>query len=161
MTGTTAGSRTTPSPPLRSGRGATIALLLALVLTACTQAPTAPAEDTPFTIPFGDGSAEVTSGVPEGFPSTIPLVDGDVTRGITASDDSGTAYGVFVDSSVADPTDIINGQLSDAGFAVSETVGPEGTMVFESEEWQVSVTVNPDGAPVGTVLYLATLAKTD
>ena len=125
-------------------------------LTACTPPP---AEDTSFTIPFGDGSAEVTSGKPEGFPETVPLVEGEITRGITASDDSGTAYGVFVQSSMADPTELIAGQMADSGFTVAEEAGPEGTMVFDSAPWQVSVTVNAEGAPAGTVLYLAALAE--
>jgi len=143
-------------------RGAALVVVLAIGvgLTACSQSsgPAAEPVAVPTLLPFGDGTAEITSGVPEGFPSSVPLIDGEVLRGMIARDGTSTTYMVSIETDEADVATVIDLQMDDAGFSVSaETPAPE-SVLYDSDEWQVAVVVNPEGAPAGSVMYLATIS---
>ena len=140
------------------GKALLVALAIGVALSACSPL-SGPADEpiaVPTIIPFGDGSAEITSGIPEGFPSDVPLIEGEIVRGLIARDDSGTAYMVSIESEETDPASIIEAQMDVAGFAVSAETPAPGSVLFESGEWQVAVVVGAEGTPEGTVVYLAT-----
>lgn len=82
--------------------------------------------------------------VPQDFPDSVPLTDGDVIYGLSASNADGKVWNVTV--SVADATalDTIKLELEDAGFA-TRLEGPAnadgGTLVADGAEFGVLVAV--------------------
>ncbi len=82
--------------------------------------------------------------VPQDFPASVPLTDGEVIYGLSASNADGKVWNVTV--SVADVTalDAIKLELEDAGFA-TRFEGPAnadgGTLVADGAEYGVVVAV--------------------
>jgi hypothetical protein len=87
--------------------------------------------------------------VPEGFPSEVPLVDGEVLFGAAVGNTDGRIWNVTVQVASAAALDEIVAQLEGAGFTNTDGFGGStaegGTAALESEAYGVLVVVTPDG----------------
>jgi len=94
------------------------------------------------------------SGLPNGFPSEVPLAEGELLGGAAANADgkSGWVVGVRTDRSAED----IRAQLAGAGFtSPAETVAIDGFIVAENERYGVLVVVG-EGDDGRTATYTVT-----
>ena len=103
--------------------------------------------------------------LPEGFPTEVPLVDGEILFGGGMKAEGTQVWNVTI--KVTDPTvfDLVKTQLTDAGFVTSDAiggttdVGSAGT--FQSNDYNVSVlvaTADPDTTVNYTVTAVAPVA---
>lgn len=109
----------------------------------------------------------LTGDLPDGFPTEIPLVKGNIAFGQSVSEGSdGTSYSVVIESSgsVADVYRDAATALTGAGFKVSnETTGSSGDTAFAgatftSADWEVTVAVGTSDGDTSTVTYAVTPA---
>ena len=125
-------------------------------------------DDGEITVETEDGSATLSSSgdLPEGFPSAVPVLEGDITFSQSISTgESGTSYTVLVDVSdtVADAFSEVKSDMTAAGFeTTSETTvstddGAWSTATFTSADHQVIVSVT-DAGDTTTVSYGVTPA---
>ncbi|MGV8859173.1 hypothetical protein [Rhodoglobus sp.] len=82
--------------------------------------------------------------IPEGFPSEVPVVSGDVQFGIAAGEGDQRGYNVTILAGQESPLDGIETALKDAGFELqlqgADSDG-EGTVIFTSDTWVGGVIV--------------------
>ena len=82
--------------------------------------------------------------VPQDFPDSVPLTDGDVIYGLSASNADGKVWNVTVSVADATAVDTIKLELEDAGFA-TRLEGPAnadgGTLIADGAEYGVLVAV--------------------
>ncbi|MGV8852800.1 MAG: hypothetical protein ACOH1M_09585, partial [Rhodoglobus sp.] len=82
--------------------------------------------------------------IPEGFPSEVPIVAGEVQFGIAAGDGESRGYNVTILAGAESPLDGIETALADAGFEIqlqgSGSDG-EGTVIFTGDTWVGGVIV--------------------
>lgn len=87
--------------------------------------------------------------VPEGFPSEVPLADGEVLFGAAVGNDDGRIWNVTIKVAGADALDAIVAQLEGAGFTTTDGFGGStaegGTAALESDAYGVLVVVTQDG----------------
>lgn len=126
---------------------ASFALLLALgaSLTACGT----PIEGSV----GGDNGAEVEIGgtdLPDDFPSTVPIIEGEVLRGSSVGGDDGKVWNVSIRGDDATVFDEIEVDLEDAGFDVQVQVSGDtaGTIVADGTDYSVIVGVSEDDGGV-------------
>ncbi|WP_341952586.1 hypothetical protein [Salinibacterium sp. TMP30] len=82
--------------------------------------------------------------IPEGFPSEVPLVAGDVQFGIAAGEGDSRGYNVTILAGAESPLKGIETELSDAGFEIQlQGSGSDGvgTIIFTSDAWAGGVIV--------------------
>ncbi|EAR24566.1 hypothetical protein A20C1_13082 [marine actinobacterium PHSC20C1] len=82
--------------------------------------------------------------IPEGFPSEVPVVSGDVVFGISAGDGESRGYNVTISAGAESPLDGIETQFADSGFESQvQASGAEGagTVIFSDDSWNVVVVV--------------------
>ena len=95
------------------------------------------------------GNVDVGSSVPEGFPTEVPLVDGEVQYGAAAADGDAKVFNVTTRVSGASPVEGIRAELEGAGFAAqTEFTGDAaegGTLIYASDAWGVLVVVAQEG----------------
>lgn len=103
------------------------------------------------------------SSVPQGFPTEVPLYEGEVLYGIAVGDGAGKAFNVTVRVPDAAAADQIRTQLEGAGFTLIGGSAPTsrsgaaydganwGAVVVVTEDgsngWVANYTVTPKGAP--------------
>jgi len=82
--------------------------------------------------------------VPQDFPASVPLTDGDVIYGLSAGNADGKVWNVTVSVADASVLDTIKLELEDAGFA-TRLEGPAnaegGTLVADGSEFDVIVAI--------------------
>ena len=85
--------------------------------------------------------------LPEGFPSEVPLIDGEVIFGTAFGDGATKVYNVSVKVGGAEAFEEIKTQLEDAGFTsnVDGSIDAGGTGGFSNDTWSVLVVVTNDG----------------
>ncbi len=93
--------------------------------------------------------------IPEGFPSEVPVIDGDILNGSSISKNGETVYNVVVKVSDTSVFETIKNDLTGAGFQPQEgydMVENNGTItgLFNDGTWSVLVAVTTQ-EPVGTV----------
>jgi len=100
--------------------------------------------------------------IPEGFPSEVPVVSGEVQFGIAAGEGESRGYNVTILAGAESPLDGIETELADAGFELQlqgSGAEGEGTVIFTSDTWVGGVivaktddgyTANYTVAPAGT-----------
>ena len=85
-----------------------------------------------------------TDSLPEGWPSEVPVADGDIQFGGFV-DNSGTqVFNVTINIAGDNPTTAIATQLEGAGFTAPVAVAPTsdgGALAYESDAWSVNVLV--------------------
>jgi len=82
--------------------------------------------------------------IPEGFPSAVPLHDGEVQFGIAAGEGDSRGYNVTIMTGAQSPLDAIEAAFADAGFESQvQASGADGvgTVIFSSDAWNVAVIV--------------------
>ena len=94
----------------------------------------------------GDVELPGTS-LPEGFPTEVPLIEGEVVFGGAFGDGGSKVFNVTVKVDGLDAFDEIKEQLEGAGFisAGDGSAGQGGTGVFTNDNWGVAVVVTDDG----------------
>lgn len=102
-----------------------------------------------------DGSFVAGTELPDGFPESVPLIDGKILSGSALDSPEGTGFTVAVEVA-GDGTAVsadIKAAFTEAGYkTVSDSsAGGSSILGFESEDWTVVVGVNP-GDPA-TVSY--------
>lgn len=92
--------------------------------------------------------------VPEDFPGIVPLADGDVLNGSSASKDNNKVWNVTIRATDGVTFDSLAAELEGAGFARSEAVGAEAqdgqTGLFEGNGYSVLLTMTTQEA-IGTI----------
>jgi hypothetical protein len=138
---------------LRTRVTATVAILSALAtmtaLTGCSVV-----ESVVEGVTGGDVQIGGTS-IPEGFPSEVPVIDGDILNGSSISKNGEKVYNVVVKVSDTSVFETIKNDLTGAGFQPQEgydMVENNGTItgLFNDGTWSVLVAVTTQ-EPVGTV----------
>lgn len=82
--------------------------------------------------------------IPEGFPSEVPLVSGDVLFGISAGDGESRGFNVTISAGAESPLNGIETQFTDAGYESQvQASGSEGagSVVFKDDTWNVVVVI--------------------
>jgi hypothetical protein len=86
--------------------------------------------------------------IPEGFPSEVPLVSGDVQFAIAVGEGEGRGYNVTILVGPESPLDGVQSALTDAGFEIQlqgSGAGGEGTVIFTGDTWVGGVIVAKSG----------------
>ncbi|MCU1570862.1 MAG: hypothetical protein JWR33_1603 [Naasia sp.] len=146
-----------PSPSRSFRRGALallVALALAPSLAACGGNPIESLIEkaTGGNVDLGGGS------VPKGFPSEVPLYDGEVVYGIAVGDAAGKAFNVTVRVPDAQAGEDIRSQLEDAGFELlgGSDATAAGGAAFASDSYGVVVVLTEDGSHGWVANYTVT-----
>lgn len=82
--------------------------------------------------------------IPDGFPSAVPVAEGDVVFGIAVGDVGSRSYNVTISTGTESPLDAIETQFADAGFdSQVQASGGDGvgTVIFSSDDWNVALVV--------------------
>lgn len=82
--------------------------------------------------------------IPEGFPSEVPVISGDVLFGISAGDGKRRGFNVTISAGAESPLDGIETEFADAGYESQvQASGSEGagSVIFTSDTWNVVVVV--------------------
>ena len=85
------------------------------------------------------GDVSLNGELPEGFPTSIPLIDGDIAVGVGTGGEEG--WVVVITSSASDPVAEAASALEGAGFTEDTTVsgGGMGAKVYSNDEYLVLV----------------------
>lgn len=117
-------------------------------------------------VTFDDGDTSITtgSGLPDGFPDDLPVVEGEVVSGMASQDGASQNFSVVVLSpaDVAAAVDELRGLLEDAGWSVESENEMEGlsALTFSKDGTEVGVTVLPaEGGDGSQVMYAVTPAS--
>ncbi|GAA2236770.1 hypothetical protein N1031_11065 [Herbiconiux moechotypicola] len=109
----------------------------------------------------GGGDVDLNSdgGLPDGFPTEVPLYDGEIQGGVAVDTAEGGGWTVVV--AVSDPQasfTSINDQLVAAGFEsqFSGFTDGSGTGMYVGPTYSVLVTVADDGSGAVTATYIVT-----
>jgi hypothetical protein len=106
------------------------------------------------TIETSEGTFTSGQGLPDGFPSEVPLIEGEVQTGLSGSgtgSDGGFAVVVATDLDGEAAAEQAASLLTDAGYETSEGAGGGfGAGLFTNADWEVLVisTDTGDGAQV-------------
>ena len=119
-----------------------LAIVLAPALTGCMGNPI---ESIIEGATGGDVELPGTS-LPEGFPTEVPLIEGEVVFGGAFGDGESKVFNATVKVDGMEAFDEIKTQLEDAGFisAANGSAGQGGTGVFTNDNWGVAVVVTDD-----------------
>lgn len=82
--------------------------------------------------------------IPEGFPSEIPLVEGEMQFGIAAGEGESRGYNITILAGAESPLKAIESDFADAGFEIQlQGSGSDGagTVVFTGDAWIGAVIV--------------------
>ncbi|MET0725877.1 MAG: hypothetical protein ABWY36_05965 [Leifsonia sp.] len=119
-----------------------IALLLTPALAGCSLVQGA-VEDATGTSVRVDGS------LPEGWPASVPVIEGKVLFGAGGQGDGGSGWVATIDATDADPIAAATKQLEDAGFTADGTAqapsGDGGFVAMKNAEYTVLVAGTKDG----------------
>lgn len=99
--------------------------------------------------------------VPDGFPSEIPIAQGEVLFGASIGNDEGRAWNVTIKVADATAIDQIVSQLEGAGFTTAAegfggSTADGGTAIMENERYGVFVVVSKDGESGFVASYTVT-----
>lgn len=115
---------------------------------------------------FQDGENSITtgSGLPEGFPEDVELVEGEVLSGMSSGDGTLTTYNVIVSSSadVAAAADEARSRLEASGWTLESEAEMTGltTLRFSKDGADVGISVLPADTGSGAqVMYAVTPAS--
>lgn len=117
-------------------------------------------------VTFDDGDTSITSGsgLPDGFPEDLPVLEGEILSGMASDDGSTKNYSVIVSAS-GDPASAaaeVKGLLEDAGWTLESENEMEGlsTLRFSKDGTEVGVNVLPGDTGDGSqVMYAVTPAS--
>ena len=87
--------------------------------------------------------------IPDGFPSEVPLYDGEVTYGASLGSEPDVVYNVTMKVPDASALDEAKMQLEDAGFTIQVQGEPNadgGTVIADSDTYGVLLVVAKSGA---------------
>lgn len=141
----------TLSTPTRAGIAIAIAALSAPLLTGCVGDLVNRGVEEALE---GATGGDVSLGdLPEGFPTSIPLIEGDIQVGGGGSASGGEGWVVVISSSAADPLAEAASALEGAGFTEDTTASGAGmsAKVYSNAEYLVLV-----AGEGGTVSYTVT-----
>jgi hypothetical protein len=82
--------------------------------------------------------------IPDGFPTDVPIVSGDVLFGISAGDGESRGYNVTISAGSESPLDGIEAQFANAGFESQvQASGSDGggSVIFSNDDWNAVVVV--------------------
>ncbi|QYH36779.1 hypothetical protein [Salinibacterium sp. M195] len=82
--------------------------------------------------------------IPDGFPSEVPVIAGDVIFGISVADGENRSFNVTIAAGAESPLDFIETQFTDAGYeSQAQASGSEGagTVIFSNDLWNAVVVV--------------------
>ena len=107
------------------------------------------------------GAVQSGTEIPKGFPSEVPIIDGEITFGGSVGDDTSRVYNVTVKVDGLEAYVDIKAELEGAGFtsAVAGTAGEGGTGAFSNDKWGVLVVVTEDGSKGFLANYTVTAAE--
>lgn len=112
---------------------------------------------------FDDGENAITTGtgLPEGFPEDVEVVEGEIVSGMSADDGTSTNYSVIVSSSadIAAAADEARGLLEAAGWTLDSENEMDGltTLRFTKDGAEVGINVLPSDTGAGAqVMYSVT-----
>ena len=117
-------------------------------------------------VTFDDGDTSITSGsgLPDGFPEDLPVLEGEILSGMASDDGSTKNYSVIVSAS-GDPASAaaeVKGLLEDAGWTLESENEMEvlSTLRFSKDGTEVGVNVLPGDTGDGSqVMYAVTPAS--
>jgi hypothetical protein len=94
--------------------------------------------------------------IPEGFPSEVPVVEGEIQLGAALSEGESTVYNVTVKVAGESPVESIKADLEGAGFTTQTEFSGDategGTLVYASDAWGVLVVVGKDPSGSGWIV---------
>ncbi|MBN9238457.1 MAG: hypothetical protein J0J03_02155 [Leifsonia sp.] len=139
-------------------RAGLVGLAVILSLAGCSAAPsTAPAATPEASAPGGPATGlEGYEGLPDTFPSDVPLIEGDVLYGI----DVGTGWSIVIarDDIAAGYSDA-EALLTAAGFAGSSSTTADGSFgAFDNDRYTVQITAT-DSADYGPSVQYVVIKK--
>ncbi|MCY7288312.1 MAG: hypothetical protein LH624_08710 [Cryobacterium sp.] len=95
------------------------------------------------------GDVSLAGKLPEGWPTEIPVIDGDIGFGAANTADGDQGWVVAVSTDAADPLAEATAQLEAAGFIAdaraTANVGGAGVAALTNETWDVVVAGTPEG----------------
>jgi hypothetical protein len=95
------------------------------------------------------GDVSLGGALPDGWPTEIPVIDGEIKFGAGNTTDGDQGWVVTVASSASDPLADAKQKLLDAGFEVdtgnSANVGDVGVAALKSATYTVTIAGTPDG----------------
>lgn len=87
--------------------------------------------------------------MPEGFPSEVPVVSGDIQFGGFIDDGTAKVFNVTVKVSGSNPTDGIKSAFEGAGFTADASMGGTtddgGSVIYSNDNWGVLAVIAQDG----------------
>jgi hypothetical protein len=142
---------------------ATIRISLAVV-TALTVGPALAGCSAPAAEDAVNGAVQGATGggvslggkLPAGWPTEVPVIDGELLFGAVKTTDGKPGWVVTVKAASTDPLGEAKRSLEDAGFVVdtAASVGATGAVTMTNKTYGVTVAGNPDG-----LLYTVTPAS--
>lgn len=88
--------------------------------------------------------------IPDGFPSEVPIVDGEIQFGGSIAEGESKVFNVTVKVTGGSPVDGIKSALEGAGFTTETEFSGDpnegGTLIYSSDAWGVLVVVGKDGS---------------
>lgn len=95
------------------------------------------------------GEVSLGGALPAGWPTDIPVVDGEIRFGTATTTDGKQGWVVTITSASADPLAEAKQKLADAGFLVdtgaTASVGDAGVVSMKNENYRVVVAGTSDG----------------
>lgn len=86
--------------------------------------------------------------IPEGFPTEVPVIDGEIQFGGSIAEGTSKVFNVTVKVSGDSPVDAIKSDLEGAGFTTQTEFSGDpnegGTLIYTSDAWGVLVVVGKD-----------------
>lgn len=88
-------------------------------------------------------------GVPDDFPTAVPLIDGEVIFGMGVGNTDGKAWNVTIKVTGVDAADQIKSELEGAGFTANEagiggTTADGATLIYQNDSYSVLVVITND-----------------
>lgn len=130
--------------PLKIAIAITVTVMITPMLSGCFANPLEAVIE-------GATGGEVDLGgttVPDGFPSEVPLYDGDITNGASLGSGADVVYNVTMKVPDASALDEAKAQLEDAGFTIQmqgAATADGGTVIAEGDNYGVLLVVAKDG----------------
>jgi hypothetical protein len=147
-TGTTITGTTITRTPLRMSLALLAILAVGPALAGCSDAQVQGAVNGAVQ-GATDGDVSLGGTLPDGWPTEIPVIDGEIKFGAGNTTNGDQGWVVTVASSAADPLADAKQKLVDAGFEPdtgnSANVGDVGVAALKSAAYTVTIAGTPDG----------------
>ncbi|WEO78515.1 hypothetical protein BJQ94_05615 [Cryobacterium sp. SO2] len=139
---------TTTASPLRMGLALVALLAIAPALAGCSDGQVQDAVNGAVQ-GATDGDVSLGGALPDGWPTDIPVIDGEIKFGAGNTTNGDQGWVVTVASSAADPLADAEQKLVDAGFEPdtgnSANVGDVGVVALKNAAYIVTIAGTPDG----------------